>query len=429
LRRGKACFKRAVAEAAALDLASLPLRPSVLAYVEVWRRNGRELALYSSADDSQVQALAAQIGLFDHAEGSDGVVNLAGPRKLEAIRARYGDRFAYAGDARVDLPIWRCAKAAVVVGGRGLSRRVAALAPLEATFPASGGIKAWAKALRLHQWAKNLLLFVPVLLAGPLAGTGTYVTAGLGFLTFGFLASAGYVINDLLDLDADRRHRSKRHRPFAAGELPITHGVAATGLLLCLAIAGCTFLPSAFGLMAVVYFVGTLAYSLGLKRVPLLDVLVLAGLFTARVLAGAVLLPVPASFWLLTFSMFLFLSLALVKRYAELAEVAGEGGGTIESRGYTVEELLLLMVLGGSSAMAATVIFVVYLINEQFPSGLYREPRWLWLIFPILLYWLLRIWRLTVHGRMHDDPVLFALKDALSIGLGGAVFVLLVLAW
>ena len=365
LLRGKAAFKRAVAQAAELDLANLPMNPELLTYLEAQRRAGRELALVSSADDGQVQAIAAQTGLFAHAQGSDGSLNLSGEHKLAAIRARYGESFVYAGDAAVDLPIWRHARGAVVVGNDAFASTVAAFAPLEASFPASGGARSWGRALRLHQWAKNLLLFVPALLAGSLAGLPTYLATGVGFLVFGCLASAGYVVNDLLDLGADRAHRTKRQRPFAAGELPVSHGVVGALLLICVAVAGCLFLPPLFGLVSGLYLAGTLTYSLLLKQIPLLDILVLAGLFTARVFAGTVLLPVPASFWLLTFSMFLFLSLALVKRYTELAELGANGGDVIESRGYTVGELPLLMVLGGSSAMASSVIFVVYLINED----------------------------------------------------------------
>jgi 4-hydroxybenzoate polyprenyltransferase len=262
-----------------------------------------------------------------------------------------------------------------------------------------------------------------------MAHLGTYLEAAMAFVAFGCLASAGYVVNDLLDLSADRAHRGKRRRPFAAGDLPVAHGAVAVLLLVGAAIAVGQALPVVFALMCGLYFAGTLTYSFVLKRVPLLDVLALAGLFTLRVYAGSILLPVPASFWLLTFSMFLFLSLALVKRYTELAELAGQVEATIQGRGYTVQELPLLLAVGGASAVAAAVILVIYLIDEKFPSGLYSQPEWLWLIFPILLYWLLRVWHLAVRGRMHGDPVLFALKDRLSLALGVVVLLVLFLAW
>ena len=354
---GKAVVKRRLADLVRLDLDTLPLNEPLVDYLAAERAKGRELALLSAADDSLVQAYAERLGLFAWAKGSDGELNLAGARKLVAIRAHYDGPFAYAGNAPVDMPIWAESAAALVAGDacRRLPE-VTRLAPVEATFPygaatLAGRARAWAAALRPHQWAKNLLLFVPVLLAGPLAGWPDFLEAGLGFLIFGLLASAGYLVNDLLDLEADRRHRSKRSRPFAAGELPIRDGVLGTALLLMAASALLILMPLAFVPAAIAYFAGTLAYSLALKREPMLDVLMLAGLFTVRVFAGAMVLAGPVSFWLLTFSMFLFLSLALVKRYGELAELARtRSAETIPGRGYAPSELPLLLGLGGASA-------------------------------------------------------------------------------
>jgi len=299
--------------------------------------------------------------------------------------------------------------------------------PLAGAAP--GRARAWLRALRPHQWAKNLLVFVPALLAGPLGRRENLAAAALGFLVLSLLSAAGYVVNDLLDVEADRRHPTKLHRPFAAGELAAAEGVLGAALLALAATALAALMPAAFRLVAAAYLAGTLAYSLALKREPLLDVLALAGLFTLRVLAGAALLPVPPSFWLLTFSMFLFLSLALVKRYAELAGLARSGAAEVlPGRGYGVPELPLLLAAGVASGLAATTIFVVYLVEERFPSGLYARPGWLWLVSPVLAYWLLRVWRLAVHGRMGEDPVLFALKDRCSLALGAVVLGLVLLA-
>jgi 4-hydroxybenzoate polyprenyltransferase len=433
---GKAVLKQRLATLVRLDLSTLPLNEPLLDHLAAEHAKGRELSLLSAADDSLVQAFAARIGLFAWAKGSDGRLNLAGARKLVAIRERYGDApFAYAGNAQVDMPIWGESAAAVVAGEAcHRLREVERLAPIEASFPygaagVAGRARAWLRALRPHQWAKNLLLLAPVVLAGPLAGLTDFLEAGLGFVIFGLLASAGYVINDLLDLEADRRHRTKRLRPFAAGDLPIREGVQGALLLILLA-AGLLFLmPLAFAPAAAAYFAGTLAYSLALKREPMLDVLALAGLFTVRVLAGASVLAVPYSFWLLTFSMFLFLSLALVKRYAELAELARtRSAEAIPGRGYTLPELPLVLSMGVTTAVAANIIFLVYLIEEKFPSGLYARPGWLWLVFPALMYWLMRVWRLAVQGKMHEDPVSFALRDRVSLALGAVVLGLLLLA-
>lgn len=436
LRGGKAALKRRMGDLVRLDLDALPMNQPLLDHLAAERARGRELALLSAADDGLVQVFARRLGLFAWAKGSDGRLNLAGARKLVAIRERYGDGpFAYAGNAKVDLPIWG-ESAAAVVAGEACRRlpEVRRLAPIEASFPygadgTAGRARAWLKALRPHQWAKNLLLLAPVLLAGPLASPADFAEAALGFVVFGLLASAGYVVNDLLDLEADRHHRTKRLRPFAAGDLPIREGVLGALLLLALAGALLCLMPLPFVLAAVAYFAGTLAYSLVLKREPMLDVLALAGLFTVRVAAGAAVLATPLSFWLLTFSMFLFLSLALVKRYAELHElVRTQTARAIPGRGYTLPELPLVLSLGVTTAVAANVIYLVYLIEEKFPSGLYTRPGWLWLVFPALTYWLMRVWRLAVLGRMHEDPVSFALRDRLSLGLGAAVLGLLLLA-
>lgn len=431
LRQGKAAFKRRIAALAPLDPALLPYNQDLLAYLREAQAEGRELALVSAADQSIVTAVADHLGLFGYALGSDGVTNLAGPRKLAAIRERYGDHFVYLGNAPVDLPIWAEAEAAVVVGNdERLAARAAAVAPIEARLPSpAGGIAAWRKEMRLHQWAKNLLIFVPIVLAGPLAAPEDLVLAAIGVLVFGLLASVGYIINDLLDLPADRRHPTKRERPFAAGTLQVTAGVQGAGAMLVVAAVLALLLGPAFALTALGYFVGTVAYSLRLKRVPMLDVLMLAGLFTVRVVAGTTLTEAPFSFWLITFSIFLFLSLALVKRYAELVDQPAGDDAMLDSRGYSAKDLPLLLPFGAGSALAAGLIFVVYLVLERFPTSLYGQPAWLWFVFPVLMFWLMRIWRLALHGRMDQDPVLFAVRDRVSLGLGGIVLLLVLLAW
>ncbi|MFW5680213.1 MAG: UbiA family prenyltransferase [Pseudomonadota bacterium] len=431
LRGGKAAFKRAVAELAPLDPVALPYDPAVLTYLRAERAKGRTIALFSAADQSIVDAVAGHLGLFDHAQGSDGTHNLSGERKLAAIRDRFGDHFAYLGNDGVDLPIWRAAKAALVVGSDALRRKTAAVTPtIEAHFSGqSGGVRAWLKACRLHQWAKNALIFAPIVLAGPLATPEELMRGVVGFLVFGLLASVGYVVNDLLDLPADRRHPTKRARPFAAGRLTPRTGVLGAAATLVVAAGLGLALGGAFAWAALGYFVGTVAYSLHLKRVPMLDVLVLAGLFTIRVVAGATLTAAPFSYWLITFSIFLFLSLALVKRYAELVDQSENDTAMLDSRGYSHRDTPLLLPFGTGSALAAGLIFVVYLVDERFPSNIYTNPAWLWFIFPVLMLWLMRIWRLAVHGRMDQDPVLFAVKDKASLGLGGIVLLLVLLSW
>ena len=428
---GRAVFKRALARFAQPDPDLLPLRQDLLAWLERQHAAGRPILLISAADQSLVEKIAARLPFpVAGAIGSDGVANLKGEAKLARIRALLGDDFAYAGDSQADLPIFRAAKA-VILAGRMTARLAAALGPVPvlARFPDPPlDLASLARTLRLQQWVKNLLLFLPLLLAGPLATPWEWLVAGLSFLMLGCLASAGYVVNDLLDLEADRRHRLKRRRPFASGAVPVAVGAALIPALLLAAALIAAFLPFESTIAATAYLAGTLGYSLAFKKKPVLDVLLIAGLFTIRVVLGIVVLGEPWSFWMLTFSMFFFFSLALVKRYAELFELVRRAGKDLPRRGYTEADLPLLLSLGTSAAIGAAVIFVVYLVQEEFSRALYRSPGWLWLVFPLLLYWICRIWQKAVQGRMLEDPLLFAFRDRVSYGIGLAVVVLILLA-
>ncbi len=400
----------------------LPLDPEVLRFLEGERATGRRLLLFSRAGPEPARVLAERTGMFEAVLDPEET-------RPERLRARLGGAFVLLAGERPD-PSLLCSAV-------GLVLREDALPPPGSDLPVVARVarprpplRLWFRALRLHQWAKNLLVFVPVLLAGPLASAGDYGRTLLAFLALGLLASGGYLVNDLLDLEADRCHPEKRARPFAAGTLPLRSGIVAVAVLLVAAAALSLLLPRAFAIAAGGYLVLTLAYSLALKRVALLDVVVLGGLFSLRVLAGAEVISTPLSYWLLTFSMFFFLSLALVKRHAELDQLARNGGVALSDRGgYTTVDLPLLLALGLATTVAATLIYVVYLVAEQFPRAIYARPGWLWLVFPILLFWSVRVWRLALHGRMSQDPVLFALTDRPSLAMAAAVLACLFAAW
>ena len=426
--QSRAAFKRRIAEIAPLDADTLPLNSDLLAYLDGQHALGRPIDLVSAADQSIVDAVASRIRLFDAAIGSDGRTNLSGESKLAAIRSRWGEHFVYAGDSRVDTPIWRAARAAIVVGSAGLARKVAHETALEATFPTTGRLRAAVKALRPHQWAKNLLIFVPFALAGPSAQIAEAFVVLLGFLAFGLLASAGYILNDLLDLDSDRAHPGKKSRPFASGALRPAEGGALGLAALAAAGAIMVVLGPMFAAVGLVYFAGTLSYSFFLKRIPLVDVVALSGLYTLRIVAGTALVEPVYSFWILTFSVFIFTALALIKRYAELSdERLGETVRT--ARGYRSEDLPLFVPFGIASSVSASLLFVVYLVEERFPSGVYTRPELLWFIFPLLLLWQMHMWRSALHGLIREDPVIFALKDPVSWGMGVAVGVIILLSW
>jgi 4-hydroxybenzoate polyprenyltransferase len=290
--------------------------------------------------------------------------------------------------------------------------------------PMKGGIKVVAKALRVHQWAKNGLIFVPVAASHKLGDAAVLGHSLLAFLAFSLCASSVYLLNDMLDLEADRQHHSKCHRPFAAGQLGLLFGLIAAPLLLAVALAIAYVLPLKFLAVLGAYYVATLAYSFGLKRVVMIDVLALAGLYTVRIVAGAAATAIPLSFWLLMFAVFIFLSLAIVKRYAELHAMRQQGKLKAKGRGYQVEDIALLQSLGTAAGYLSILVLALY-VNSPDISHLYRHPKLAWGLVPIMLYWISRIWMQTHRGQMHDDPLVFALKDKVSLVTGLAAAVVL----
>jgi len=434
LMQGKAVLKRKLASRSSFDAALLPYNESLLAWLKEQRASGRHLVLCTASDRSIADAVASHLGVFDEVLASDGSTNLAGDRKAEALAARYGDgNFDYAGNSSADLKVWQRARKAIVVNGaRGLAGRAAALCGVEREFPPPArGVKAWRKALRVHQWLKNMLLFMPLVAAHQVFDIGNWLTLALAFLSFSLCASTVYIANDLLDLESDRAHPRKRLRPFASGSIPAWHGVLAAPLLLVASLAlgtrvGGTFLP-----WLLCYFVLTCVYSLGLKKVILLDCITLAMLYTLRITAGAAALSMPLSFWLLAFSVFLFLSLAFVKRYAELQVQAVSGKQKVHGRGYYTTDEPLVLNMGVTAGYASAVVLSLYL-NSDNVLMLYEQPEAVWGAVPVLLFWISWIWMQAHRGNMHDDPVVFAVKDRASqlAGLAfGAVLVIGALGW
>lgn len=431
LFRGKAAFKQYVTSHANIDIEGIPAHSELLDYLHEQKRSGRLLALVSAADQSIVTAFAKRFGIFDLAIGSDGVRNLSGEAKLAAIRDRLGDDFIYAGDAPVDLPIWRKASGAIVVGrSKRILTRVARDHHVERQFIRGGSrLAAWPRALRVHQWAKNSLVFVPAMLSLPTLTPQDVALFLLAFVALSAVASATYLLNDISDLAADRAHRTKKLRPLASGMIPLSQGLAAVVVLAVFTAAIAVFLPSAFVIALAVYVATTLAYSVWIKRVPMLDVLCLGFLFTLRVAAGAVLLDNGTPYWLFAFCVFFFTSLAFVKRYTELLAAVSEGKAALAGRGYEVRDLPVVLAAGLGTALCSQVVFLIYLGDQHFNEALFDQPMWLGLAGGVLAYWLLRIWLLSVRDEMHDDPVLFALKDRASLTMAAVVGLALLLAW
>jgi 4-hydroxybenzoate polyprenyltransferase len=416
-------MKREIADRVELDVASMPYHDELVAWIDSERRRGRHIVLATAADEKVARAVATHLGLFDEVIASDGAVNRSAHRKAALLVEKFGERgFDYAGNSRDDLPVWERARRAIVVSApAGVRRAAAERAEVEREFAgAHGGLRAWLKALRLHQWMKNLLLFLPLLGAHQIFDTGLLTRAIVAFFAFGFCASSVYVVNDLMDLESDRHHPRKRLRPFAGGVLSPLAGMAAAAVLLFAALAVAWWVAPAFLAWLLVYLVITVAYTFWLKRKEIVDALSLAALYTLRIIAGGAAVGLAASFWLLAFSLFLFLSLAFVKRYSELQVMLAQGHDEAKGRGYRTDDLPLIQTLGVAAGFAAVLVLALY-INGESVVLMYRRPEVMWLTVPILLYWIARVWIKTHRGLMHDDPVLFAIKDRASI-FSGALF-------
>ncbi len=430
LLHGKAAFKAFFSEAISLDVTHLPYNRKLLQYLQKERAAGREIYLATGADTRLAQRVADHLGIFAGVLGSDGTTNLIGANKLERLRNhRNAGGFDYIGNARPDLTLLAAAQAPMVANpslGLRMGMRARGIHPttefLERTHP----LNSLLKAIRVHQWAKNLLLFLPLLLAHGLS-MARFLPALLGFICFSLTASATYIVNDLLDIETDRRHPRKRRRPFASGDLPASAGIAIVALFLLLALSAARLLPVAFYFWLMLYLATTVAYSTYLKRVALVDVLVLAGLYTLRLKAGGAATSTLISHWLAGFSIFLFLSLAFVKRFAELENLRASGATPKNGRGYLLTDAHQLRSFGTSSAFAAVVVFANYISGHDV-TVLYSQPDYLWLIVPLMILWLCRVWLLASRGELNEDPVIFAITDRMSLLIGALVAVIAVAA-
>jgi len=411
-------MKSQVASLVTLDVDHLPYNRPLLDYLRDEHAAGRKLYLATGADRVLARKVAAHLGIFEDVLASDGAVNLTGRNKLQHLEQRFAaDGFDYIGNALPDLPLLQGAQEAMVANP-DLSLRLALksrnVAVRRKFQDRSHLLAALAKALRVHQWAKNLLVFLPLLLAHSFRHAASVLAAVAAFFCFSFTASATYIINDLLDLESDRVHLHKRKRAFAAGNLSVATGLGISFALAAAALITAAYLPRKFLVYLLLYFVTTLAYSLSLKRIVLVDVVVLSSLYTIRMLAGSEATHDPVSPWLAAFSIFLFLSLAMVKRFSELQNLHSRGATPSNARGYLLSDIEQLRSFGTSSAYASIVIFALY-INGRDVVALYHHPTRMWLITPLLILWISRVWLLASRGLLDEDPVVFALSDRMSL--------------
>lgn len=415
LLRGKAYLKHRIAERIALNPQVLPYHAGLLDYLKGQRESGRALYLATASNIRYAEAVAGHLAIFEGVIASDAERNLSGTRKLEAIQAHSPNGFAYAGNDRVDEPIWASAQAAVLVNTPGpVAARVAARKPVEAEFAgASAGPGPWLKAIRAHQWLKNLLVFLPLLPIATSASPAMVGMAVLAFAAFSLCASSVYLLNDLADLEADRAHPRKRKRPFASGSLLPLWGLMLAPVLLAAAFALTLWMPWQFAAVLGIYWVSTSAYTFLLKRYALIDVITLAGLYTLRVLGGAAAIAVVPSFWILAFSMFIFFSLALAKRYAELYAMRVLDKAGAKGRGYQVVDLTTVQLMGVASGYLAVMVMALYLNSPEIIER-YAHAQWLWGVCPLLLLWVSRVWLKAARGEMTDDPLVFTVRDRMS---------------
>ncbi len=424
LLRGKAAVKYELLTRAHLDAAQLPYNESLVVYLREQAALGRPLYLTTGADQSLAIHVAQHLGIFTGVLASDGATNLTGSRKLERIRSEFaGEAFAYVGNSRADLPLLQAAAQPMLANPT---------LPLAATLPAQRLAiarvfrdraplrKTLRRTIRAHQWAKNVLIFLPLLLAHNL-GPAKLLAALIAFFSFSLTASSTYILNDLLDLSSDRAHPTKRRRPLAAGDMPVLAAMALGLALFAAGIALALLLPASFLGWLLVYCVVTLAYSLYCKRVVIVDVIILSALYALRILAGAAATGVPVSDWMAGFAIFFFFSLALVKRFSELENLRARGATQSSGRGYMVHDMEQLRAFGTSSAFASIIVFALYINNPEVRL-LYHHAGRLWLMTPLLIGWLSRIWLRASRGQMNEDPVIFALTDPASLLVGVAMF-------
>lgn len=434
LLRGKASLKREIADRVSLDAAFLPYNERLLTRLHTERRK-RRLVLCTAADHRFAEAVAAHVGVFDDVIATRDNVNLKSEAKSRALVERFGvGGFDYAGNDTADLRVFAQARHAVVVTPTSrLRRRLRQVTNREPgkeppPLPPEWSDWPYLRALRPHQWVKNVLVFVPLLATMSAETLDRIAPAALAMVCFCLIASTGYLLNDLFDLAADRRHPRKRLRPMASGAVPLHHAMAMMLILLAVGFLLAFQISALFAAVLFCYLVTTVLYTFWLKRVPLLDTLILAGLYTLRILAGAAAILVVPSVWLLSFSMFFFLSLALAKRHSELIELQDtQQAGTIPGREYQSTDLGILSSQGSASGYSAVLVLALY-IDSSGVRAHYRHPEIIWLICPLVLYWINKLWLNSARRQINDDPVIWAFSNRVSRGIAVLSVVLLLAA-
>jgi len=421
--KGKAALKQYIACRVDFDPETLPYNSDLITWLLKQRTLGRRMVLCTATDHDVASKIAKHLGFFDEVIASNGTINLAGHQKAKVLVNKFGDKgFDYVGNSKSDLIVWKCARRAIVVNDSArFLREVTEIAVVETVFTGKEcAWTTWFTALRVHQWLKNGLLLMPLLAAHQLANGAAWISLFWAFIAFSLCASSVYIVNDLLDLQSDRQHPRKCKRPFASGALPVYKGAILAPVLFLLSYVVGAYVGTAFLQWLLIYFLLTCVYSVKLKQLVLVDCMTLAILYTLRIVAGAAAVGSAMSFWLLAFSVFLFLSLAFIKRFAELQVQLLQGKFKAHGRGYFTDDAPLIQMLGIASGFMSVLVLALYL-NSPDVQLLYVQPKWVWGNVPVMVFWVSWLWLRAHRGDMHDDPLIFAVKDKVSI-ISGVLF-------
>ncbi len=427
--KGKTYFKNKIKTYIIPNAEDLPYRMDVLDYLKKEKSKGRKIVLATATVQEIADSIENHLNIFDEVLGSSDKLNLRSSNKADKLVELYGNKgFDYIGDSSADFNVWKYSRKALVVSNSdGFISKVKNIADISEVFKSNYSfLKLLIKQIRVYQWVKNILIFLPLIMAHKIHDVQSILTVILAFFAFSFGASFVYVLNDLLDLESDRRHPRKRNRPLASGKLSIkTAFVIAPLLLLSSLFIAIAYLNLSYLIVLIVYLITTCIYSFYLKRIYLLDIITLSLLYTIRLIAGGVVVSVALSPWLLAFSVFVFLSLAIVKRYTELRVMKSQQKTKTSGRGYFVEDIELILTLGVVSGFMSVLVFVLY-VNSHEVIQLYKNPIYLWPVSLILLYWISRIWFKAHRDEMNDDPIVFTMKDPASYIIGLIILLLVI---
>jgi len=428
LWRGKAYFKEQVSSRSQINPELFPHNKEFLAWLREERSRGRYLVLCTAANKKIAESISEKLNIFDEVISSDENINMAGNVKAEYLNKRFGSKkYDYAGNSKVDLKVWRYSNTGIVIAKRqNLIKSARMVTDISRVFIVrKNSFYEYIRLLRVHQWLKNLLIFVPIIAAHDLSSFGKWIALITAFISFSFCASFVYILNDLFDIENDRSHPKKKERPFANGNISIPMGILTALCMLSVSIITAQNLSNEFKVCLLIYFLVTCFYTIIIKKIVIIDCLVLAFLYTLRIISGVVIVGEPLSFWLLAFSLFLFLSLAFVKRYAELVLTMNKADRMVIGRGYATSDAPLVQIMGIAAGYISVLILALYL-NSEAVLKLYRAPQVIWFGVCIILFWISWVWMQAHRGKMNEDPLIFAIKDRVSL-ISGALFIIILI--